>query len=172
MFLSKFINKNYFILLTVFLINFSSSKIISNKLETNQICSSTTYDNTSVTEECISGPKKEKRILQYSTYEEYMSSRNFKHNGLPFYSSLYVDTDFHDLGDFMDGGMIIIYFFIITLIFLIAWIPMIFCWKYRCCLFDESCTESKNCFIFWNVVTYVIFAAILSFIIVCIIFAE
>ena len=170
-------NKNYsyfiyFLLLSFFLMNFSLSKIISNNIEINQVCSQATYDNTSINEECIIGPKKETRILEYETFDQYISSHKYKHNGLPFYTSLFVDTDFHNLKDFLDGGVIIIILFIIAIIFLIAWIPMIFCWKYKCCLFDECCTDKKCCKIFWNILIYFLFTSILSFILVCIIFAE
>ena len=169
------LKKNYilvFIILTFFFINPSLSKILSNIIENNQICSQTTYDNASITEECLNGPKKNTRILDYQTFDQYISSRNYKHNGLPFYSSLFVDTDFHHFWDFMDGGMIMIILFIISIIFFIAWIPMIFCWKFNCCLFDECCTNTKHCRIFWHLLIYILFAAILSFIIVDIIFAE
>ena len=49
-------NKNYsyfiyFLLLSFFLMNFSLSKIISNNIEINQVCSQATYDNTSIKEE-------------------------------------------------------------------------------------------------------------------------
>ena len=153
-----------------FILNFSSAKI--NVFESNQICSLTTYDNASITEECIIGPKKKTRILQYATFEQYIDEHNYKHNGLPFYSSLYVDTDFHNFWDFMDGGMVIIVLFSIALILLIAWIPFICCWKYNCCIYDECCIDTLCFNTFWNVLTYILFAAILSFIIVCIIFAE
>ena len=162
----------FFIILFLYAINPSLSKIYSNLIEKNQICSQTTYDNTSITEECLNGPKIKTRILEYQTFDQYISSRNYKHNGLPFYTSLLVDTDFHNFWDFMDGGVIIIMLFIISIIFLIAWIPMIFCWKYQYCLFDECCTDTKHCRIFWNLLICLLLAAILSFIIVDIIFAE
>lgn len=170
--LHKLTKNNYFIIFFLILINLSTSKLISNVLVSNNLCSITTYDNKSVTEECINGPRKDTRIIKYSTFEQYISSRNYKQNGLAFYSSLYVDTDYHNLGDFMDGGILIIIFFIIALIFFLAWIPLIFCWRYRVCIFDECCIETRCCFIAWNIITYTLFAAILSFIIVCIIFAE
>ena len=152
----------YFILLTFFINIYSS----------NQECSLLAYDNRSITKECKNGPKKETRVLKYITFDEYISSHSYKHNGLNFYSSLYVDTDYHHFWDFMDGGTIIIILFIIFLIFLIAWIPLICCWKYSCCLYNECCTDSKNLIIFWHIITYLLFGASLSFIIVCIIFAE
>ena len=164
-------NMKYFILLT-FIINFISSQIISNIYSSNQLCSLSTYDNRSITKECINGPKKETRILEYRTFDEYISSHSYKHNGLNFYTSLYVDTDYHNFWDFMDGGTIIIILFIIVIIFLIAWIPLICCWKYSCCLYDECCTDKKNLIIFWHIITYTLFGAILSFIIICIIFSE
>ena len=176
----SFINKNlhkpkkdnYFIIFVLIVINLSSSKIISNSLESNNLCSITTYDNKSVTEECFNGPRKETRIIEYSTYEQYISSRNYRHNGLSFYSSLYVDTEYHNISDFMDRGMLIIILFIIALILLLSWIPLIFCWRYRVCLFNECCIDTKCGFITCNIIAYILFAAILSFIIVCIIFAQ
>ena len=168
MFSNKFIS----LILTFFVFDFSSSKLISNIYESNQICSLPTYDNTSITEECTIGPNKKTRILKYSTFEQYINDHRFKHNGLPFYSSLFVDTDFHNFYDFMDGGMVIIILFIIALICLIAWIPFICCWKYRCCIYDECCIDTQGCNIFWHLVTYILFAAIFSFLIVCVIFSE
>ena len=165
-----FSKKIFSLILTFFTFNFSSSKI--NIYNSNHICSLPIYDNTSIKEECILGPKKKTRILKYSNFEEYINKHNYKHNGLPFYSSLYVDTDFHNFWDFMDGGMVIIILFIIALILLIVWIPFICCWKYNCCIYDECCIDSSCCNIFWHILTYILFAAILSFIIVCIIFAE
>jgi hypothetical protein len=142
-------------------------------VDVNQFqCSIATYDNKSVTTECKSGPRKRERILDYRTFDEYLSDHNYKHNGLPFYTSLFVDTDYHNFGDFMDGGMIIVILFILTIILIAAWIPLIFCWKYQCCFFDECCLESRCCIFLWHIITYLLFAAILSFIIVCIIFAE
>ena len=85
----------YFILLT-FIIIFTSSKIITNIYSSNQLCSLLTYDNRSITKECKDGPKKETRMLNYRTFDEYISSNSYKHNGLHFYSSLYVDTDYHN----------------------------------------------------------------------------
>ena len=82
-------------------------KDISFAESVNQICSLTTYDNKSVTDECLDGPSKRNRVVQYRTFANYMSDQSFKSNGLPFYSSLYVDGDAHNLGDFMNGGIVI-----------------------------------------------------------------
>ena len=161
-----------FIIIYILCFNLSTSKLISNRLEQNSLCSLSTYDNASVTKECKNGPKKDKRILQYQTFSQYISSNDYKANGLPFYTSFFVDTDLHNFWEFMDGGMYIIIMLIITIIFIIAWIPLIFCWYYKCCLFDDCLTNHKCCFVFWHVLTYTLFAAILSFIIVCIIFSE
>ncbi len=166
-----FINYNNIFILFILLIFNLSSSVLSETKEQIQTCSLTTFDNTSITEECINGVNKYYRVLNYRTFELFYSSNNYKHNGLPFYASFYVDTDFHNFWDFMDGGMVIIILLSVSLIFLIAWIPMICCWKYRCCLFDECCTESKCCFIYWNLFAYILFAAILSCIIVCIFFS-
>ena len=168
-----FINKKLpFILIYIFSLTIISNKQISLAETSSQICSSTTYDNTSVTEECLDGPSKRNRIVEYRTFEEYILGHSFKHNGLPFYSSLYVDSDYHNLGDFMNGGMVIYVLLIISIILLAAWIPLISCWKYEVCLFDECFIQNNCCFILWNFIIYVILAAVLSFIIVSIIFAE
>ena len=54
-----FINKKLpFILIYVFSLTIISNKQISLAETSSQICSSTTYDNTSVTEECLDGPSK------------------------------------------------------------------------------------------------------------------
>ena len=165
------INNNLFILLILLIFNFSSFVSSKETIEQIQKCSLATFDNTSITEECVNGVNKFYRFLNYRTFELYSSSNNYKHNGLPFYASFYVDTDFHNFWDFMDGGMVIIILLCVSLIFLIAWIPMISCWKYRCCLFDECCIESKCCFIYWNLLAYILFAAVISCIVVCIIFS-
>ncbi len=172
----SFIYKKFYLsinilFITLLFFNLTSSKLFSDLLQSSTQCSIGNYDNTSITEECISGLKKNYRVLNYRTFELFYSSNNYKHNGLPFYASFYVDTDFHNFWDFMDGGMVIIILLSVSLIFLIAWIPMICCWKYRCCLFDECCTESKCCFIYWNLFAYILFAAILSCLIVCIFFS-
>ena len=168
-----FINKKFlFILLFIILISQIQSLDTSLIQTSNQICSATTYDNTSVTDECYDGPSKRTRVLQYRTFSNYMTDHSFKSNGLPFYSSLYVDGDAHNLGDFMNGGIVIDIVLFISIALLVAWIPMLFCWKYRVCIFDECCIRSKCCFCFWNFIIYIILAAVLSFIIVCIIFAK
>lgn len=143
-----------------------------SKIDINYLCSQPTYDNISITQECISGPPKTTRILQYETFDDYIAKHNYKHNGLPFYASLLVDTNYHNFWDFMDGGMVIILLLSISIILFIAWIPMIFCWKYECCIFDECCTDNKCCKIFLNILIYFLIIALLSFIIVCIIFSE
>jgi hypothetical protein len=168
-----FINKKLpLILIYIFSLTKISNKQISFAETSTQICSATTYDNTSVTDECLDGPSKRNRIVGYRTFEEYILDHSFKHNGLPFYSSLYVDSDYHNLGDFMNGGMVIYVLLIISIILLAAWIPIICCWKHEVCLFDECCIQNNCCFILWNFIIYVVLAAVLSFIIVCIIFAE
>ena len=168
-----FINKKIpFISIFILFIPIISYKQISLVETSAQSCASTTYDNRSVTEECLDGPSKRTRIVEYRTFDAYILDHSFKHNGLPFYSSLYVDSDYHNLGDFMNGGMVIYVLLIISIILLVAWIPIICCWKYEVCLFDECCIQSNCCFIVWNFIIYVILAAVLSFIIVCIIFGE
>ena len=160
------------ILFFLFFLKIISAKSTSFIQTSNQICSMTTYDNTSVTEECLAGPKKRSRNIEYTSFNSYMSDHSFKHNGLAFYSSLYVDTDYHNLGDFMNGGMVIYILFLITIILLVAWIPIICCWKNSVCIFDECIIRNNCCYIFFNFIIYVLLAAIMSFIIVCIIFAE
>jgi len=172
---NKAINLSYYSLyffLFFISLNIISSKLISNIQTSDQICSITTYDNKSVTEECNNGPKKKTRILEYKNYSDYMSNHTFKENGLPFYSSLYVDTDYHNLGDFMNGGMVIYILFLISIILLIIWIPILCCWKHQSCLFDECIIQNNCCFILWECIVYISLGAVLSFIIVCIIFAE
>ena len=170
---SKFFSPYIYRIIIFFLfIKIISPKTSSYIQTSNQICSITTYDNTSVTEECLDGPKKRSRNIEYTTFNDYMTNHSFKHNGLPFYSSLYVDTDYHNLGDFMNGGMIIYILFLITILLIAAWIPIICCWRYKVCIFDECIIRNNCCFIFWNFFIYILLAAILSFIIVCIIFAE
>ena len=167
--INVFINKIQYLIIIFFLINTSSTKFISNIIDSEQLL---TYDNSSITEECLNGPKKETRMIKYPTFEEYSNNNKYKDSGLAFYTSLYVDTDYHDFGDFMNGRNLIIILFILAIIFLISWIPLIICWKKQVCIFDKCCFYKKYCPIFWHIFTYVLFAAILSFLIVCIIFAE
>ena len=76
-----FINKKLpFILIYIFSLTIISNKQISLAETSSQICSSTTYDNTSVTEECLDGPSKRNRIVEYRTFEEYILGHSFKHN--------------------------------------------------------------------------------------------
>ena len=166
------IKKISFILL--FILSLSKIKCVDTSFvqTSSQICSATTYDNKSVTDECLDGPSKRNRVVQYRTFANYMLDQSFKSNGLPFYSSLYVDGDAHNLGDFMNGGIVIDIFLIISIVLLVAWIPILFCWKYQVCIFDECCIRSYGCFYLWNFIVYIFLAAVLSFIIVCIIFAE
>ena len=112
------------------------------------------------------------RLAKYKTFEEYSRANNYKNSGLAFTTSLFVDTDYHDFGDFMDGGNLIIILFILSIFFLLMWIPMICCWRKKVCIFDKHCFENECCTIYWHIITYVLFAAVLSFIIVCIIFSE
>ena len=167
-----FIKKQISFFLLILLFCQTKCKDISFAESVNQICSLTTYDNKSVTDECLAGPSKKTRILNYQTFESYIQDHSFKENGLAFYSSLYVDTDFHNFGDFMNSGMVIYVLIIISIVLLAVWIPIICCWKHEVCLFDECCIRNNCCFILLNIFIYIILVAILSFIIVGIIFAE
>ena len=139
------------------------------ELET-KLCSSTSYSKADVQEECNNGPSSFDRILKYSSYSNYISSHNYHSNGLNYVTSLLVDSDSHHFGNFMNDGAGMIILYIIDGLLLLGWAPLLCCWKKRCCIFDDCLYENECCIIFWHLLTYILAAAILSFIIVVLCF--
>ena len=147
----------------------TNSKLNIFTATSNLKCSASTHDNESITKECNDAPSYD-RMLQYRTFDEYVLDHEYDNDGLIFLASLYLDTNSHDFGEFFSNRTGIIILTVIIGIFIIIWIPLLFCWKERCGMFDDCINDIECCFIFWNILTYFLFAAAFSFIIVCIIF--
>ena len=133
-------------------------------------CATTSYSKADIQEECNDGPSSYDRILKYSSYSNYISSHSYHSNGLNYVTSLFVDSSSHHFGNFMNDGVGMIILYIIDGLLLICWIPLLCCWHKRCCLFDECLYEDDCCIIFWHILTYILAAAILSFLIVVLCF--
>ncbi len=169
-------SKNNNICLNTF---FSQKEIFKNEkeikahnfrqLETS-LCSSTTYSKSEIQDECDDGPSTYERILKYSTYASYISSHSYHTNGLNYVTSLFVDSETHHFGNFMNDGVGMIILYIIDGLLLLGWVPLLICWKQRCALFDNCLYEDDCCLIFWHILTYFLAAAILSFLIVVLCF--
>ncbi len=140
--------------------------------KTTTTCATTSYSKSEIQEECNDGPSSYDRILKYNYFSSYISSHDYHSNGLNYVTSLLVDDDTHHFGNFMNDGVGMIILYIIDGLMLLGWIPLICCWKKRCCLFDDCLYESDCCVIFWHILTYFLAAAILSFLIVVLCFGE
>ena len=135
-------------------------------------CATTSYSKSDIKSECDYGPSSYDRLLQYRTFSNYISSHSYHSNGLNYVTSFFVDQDTHHYGNFMNDGVGMIILYIIFGLMIIGWIPILCCWRKRCCLFDDCIYESDCCIIFWHILTYVLAAAILSFLIVILCFGE
>ena len=138
----------------------------------SDICATTSYSKSDIQDECDNGPSSYDRILKYKTFSNYISNHDYHSNGLNYVTSLLVDNDSHHFGNFMNDGVGMIILYIIDGLMLIAWIPLLCCWRKRCCLFDDCLYEDDCCIIFWHILTYFLAAAIFSFIIVVLCFGE
>ena len=194
--MNTLIKRNNFIILIILLIIISSSNsklnnenklykdFLSPKYSPNKIgynyfrsletatCATTNYDKKEIQEECEDGPNSYDRILKYGTFLFYISDHDYHSNGLNYVTSLFVDSESHHFGNFMNDGVGMIILYIIDGLMLISWVPLLFCWRKRCCIFDECLYEDDCCIIFWHILTYFLAAAILSFIIVVLCFGE
>ena len=135
-------------------------------------CSKTSYSKSEIQDECDYGPNSYERVLKYSSFSSYISNHDYHSNGLNYVTSLFVDTDSHHFGNFMNDGVGMIILYIIDGLLLIGWIPLLCCWKKRCALFDECLYEDDCCNIFWHILTYFLAAAIFSFLIVVLCFGK
>ena len=135
-------------------------------------CATTSYSKSDIKSECDYGPSSYDRLLQYRTFSNYISSHSYHSNGLNYVTSFFVDQDTHHYGNFMNDGVGMIILYIIDCLIIIGWIPLICCWRKRCCLFDECIYQNECCIIFWHILTYFLSAAILSFLIVVLCFGE
>ena len=135
-------------------------------------CATTSYSKSDIKEECDDGPSSYDRILKHLTFSNYISSHSYHSNGLNYVTSLFVDDETHHVGNFMNDGVGMIILYIIDCLIIIGWIPLLCCWRKRCCLFDECIYQNECCVIFWHILTYFLAAAILSFLIVVLCFGE
>ena len=135
-------------------------------------CASTTYSKSQIQEECNDGPSSYDRVLKYNSFSRYISAHDYHTNGLNYVTSLFVDSDTHHFGNFMNDGAGMIILYIIDGLMLLGWIPILICWRKRCCIFDDCLYENDCCVIFWHILTYFLAAAIFSFLIVVLCFGE
>ena len=135
-------------------------------------CASTTYRKSQIQEECNDGPSSYARVLKYNSFSRYISSNDYHTNGLNYVTSLFVDSDSHHFGNFMNDGAGMIILYIIDGLMLLGWIPILICWRKRCCIFDDCLYENDCCVIFWHILTYFLASAIFSFLIVVLCFGE
>ena len=149
----------------ILLTNNKSSNNILRELSSIS-CTSTTYSKSDLQEECDNGPSSYDRVLKYSSYSSYISSHSYHTNGLNYVTSLFVDSNSHHYGNFMNDGVGMIILYIIIVLLIIGWIPLLLCFRKRCCLFDDCFYGNDCCKIFWHILTYFLAAAILSFLLV------
>ena len=157
----------------------SSSKDCFNKEENYNFfrrlsysCASTSYSKSNIKEECDYGPSSYDRLLQYNTFSNYISSHSYHSNGLNYVTSFFVDDSTHHFGNFMNDGVGMIILYIIFGLMIIGWIPILICWRKRCCLFDDCIYENDCCIIFYHILTYFLVAANIAFLIVILCFGE
>ena len=135
-------------------------------------CATTSYIKSDIKQECDDGPSSFDRLLSHRTFSNYIASHSYHSNGLNYVTSLLVDDDTHNFGNFMNDGVGMIILYIIDGLMLLGWIPLLCCWRKRCCLFDDCLYADECCVIFWHILTYFLAAAILSFLIVVLCFGE
>ena len=135
-------------------------------------CAATSYSKSDIKEECDYGPSSFDRLLKYNTFSNYISSHSYHSNGLNYVTSKLVDDESHHFGNFMNDGVGMIILFIIAGLMFLGWIPLLCCWRKRCGLFDEYIFQNECCIIFWHILTYVLAAAILTFLIVILCYGE
>ena len=157
------INQNY---------NFKKETNFFFRYLATDTCASTSYSKSEIQEECDDGPSSYDRILKYSSFQNYINNHDYHSNGLNYVTSFFVDSDTHHFGNFMNDGVGMIILYIIDGLLILGWIPLLCCWKKRCCLFDECLYEDDCCIIFWHILTYFLAAAILSFLIVVLCFGK
>ena len=135
-------------------------------------CATTSYSRSDIQTECNKGPNSYDKVLKYPTFQNYITDHSYHSNGLNYVTSLFVDSDTHHFGNFMNDGVGMIILYIIDGLMLIGWVPLLICWKKRCLLFDDCLYEDDCCIIFWHILTYFLAAAMLSFLIVVLCFGR
>ena len=147
--LSKDINNNIDKAFSLIKNNFSPKEKNNNFLrQLSYTCATTSYSKSDIKEECDDGPSSYERILKHLTFSNYISSHSYHSNGLYYVTSLFVDEETHHFGNFMNDGVGMIILYIIDGLILLGWIPLICCWRKRCCLFDDCIYENDCCIIF------------------------
>jgi hypothetical protein len=136
----------------------------------SKICASTSYSKSDIQKECNKGPNSYDRILKYNTFGNYITYHDYHSNGLNYITSLLVDSDTHHYGNFINDCAAMIILLILGGLILISWIPLLYCWRKRCCIFGNCLYEDDCCIVFWHIITYFFAAAIFSFIIVVLVF--
>ena len=106
----------------------------------------------------------------YNTFGNYITYHDYHSNGLNYITSLLVDSDTHHYGNFINDCAAMIILLILGGLILISWIPLLYCWRKRCCIFGNCLYEDDCCIVFWHIITYFFAAAIFSFIIVVLVF--
>ena len=175
-------NFNYFfLLLTLLFITRGNSILIVNQslnlkmfeeiyTTISPTCTITTFSRSNVDSECENDLGNYQKILGYNSFSSYINAQSFKTSGLNYHVSLFVDSEYHDFGDFLSIGLVIL--IIVAIIIILAWVPLLCCWRKRCCLYDECLVEDECCKIFWHVITYILAVIILTFLIVCVCFGD
>ena len=135
-------------------------------------CAKTSYSKSDIQKECSKGPSSYDRILKYTSFLNYINLHDYHSNGLNYVTSLFVDSDTHHFGNFMNDGAGMIILYIIDGLLLIGWIPLLYCWRKRCFLFNDCLYKDNCCILFWHIFTYFWAAAILSFLIVVLCFGK
>ena len=136
------------------------------------LCATNSLSKSEIKEECSNGPSSYERILKYKTFSSYISNHDYYSNGLNYVTSLFVDSETHNFGNFMNEGAGIIILYIINGFMLLGWIPIFICWRYRCCIFDDCLYSNNCCVIFWHILTYFLALLVFIFLIVVLCFAR
>ena len=135
-------------------------------------CAVTSYSKSEIKQECDDGPSSFDRVLRYNSFSNYISSHSYHSNGLNYVTSTFVDEDTHHYGNFMNDGVGIILLYIIDCLMILGWVPLLCCWRRRFCLFGDCIYQDGCCVIFWHIMTYILAAMNLSFLIVVLCFGQ
>ena len=173
-----------FIIILISSINSSLNEVTLNKEPLNiketynylrqlaYTCATTSYSKSQIQDECSYGPSSYDRILAYNSFSSYISGHDYHTNGLNYVTSLLVDSETHNFGNFMNDGAGMIILYIIDGLMLLGWVPIFCCWRKRCVIFDDCLYGNDCCVIFWHILTYFLAAANLSFLIVVLVFGK
>ena len=127
------------------------------------------YDNNKISNDCTKDPDTYKRITSYDSFTSFLNAYSYHSNTIEYIASLLVDDSYHGFNNMLKNGAGMIILIIIAGLIFIGWIPIMCCWKKSYCMFHR-CATKNDCILFWLIMSFIFFAAVLSFIIVCIIF--